>query len=167
MHYYTASHLSDAIPGANVLPKSISEALRTMGLRRQRVVDFMRNFVTGRHAVIGLPHVFSMSEGVVAATLGHNDENIYVTQLNIVLLPALGKKHHPSFFRMVPGSIGDISTVQATLKETRVRKAVLIGDKAFCSRRNILFLEGRAMQYILPLKRDSRLMSRTRLYLYT
>ncbi len=39
-----------------------------------------------------------------AATLGHNDENSYVPQLNTVLLLALGKKH-PSFFRMMPGSI--------------------------------------------------------------
>jgi hypothetical protein len=161
MHHYMASHLSDAIPGANVSPRSISEVLSTIGLRRQRVVDFMRNFVTGSQAVIDLSHVFSMSEGIVAATLGHNEENSYVPQLNIVLLLALGKKHHPSFFRMVPGSIGDISTVPATLKEAGVRKAVLIGDKAFYSKRNILFLEGRALQYILPLKRDSRLIDYT------
>ena len=42
-----------------------------------------------------------------------------------------------------------------------MRKAVLIGDKAFYSKRNILFLEGRALQYILPLKRDSRLIDYT------
>ena len=48
MHHYMASHLSDAIPGANVSPRSISSVLDSAGLRRQRVVDFMKNFVTGR-----------------------------------------------------------------------------------------------------------------------
>jgi len=57
----------------------------------------------------------------VAATLGHNNENSYVPQLNLVLLLALGKKH-PSFFRTVPGSIGDISTVSATLEEAGIKK---------------------------------------------
>ncbi len=157
MHHYMASHLSDAIPGANVSPRSISSVLDSAGLRRQRVVDFMKNFVTGRQAVIDLSHVFSLSEGVVAATLGHNNENSYVPQLNLVLLLALGKKH-PSFFRTVPGSIGDISTVPATLEEAGIKKAILIGDKAFYSKRNVNFLERRKLQYILPLKRDSSLI---------
>lgn len=41
MHHYMAPHLSDAIPVANVSPRSISEVLSTIVLRRQRVVDFV------------------------------------------------------------------------------------------------------------------------------
>jgi len=131
--------------------------LYSAGLRRQTVVDFMKNFVTGGLAIIVLSHVFSLSEGVVAATLGHNNENSYVPRLNLVLLLSLGKKH-PSFFRIVPGSISDISTVPATLEEAGIRKAMLIGDKAFYSKRNVNFLERRRLPYILPLKRDSALI---------
>lgn len=127
-----AAHLSDAIPSASVSPRSISNVLDSAGLKRQSVVDFMKNFVTGGQAVIDLSHIFSLSEGVVAATLGHNNENSYVTQFNLVLLLSPGKKH-PYFFRIVPGSIGDVSTIPATLEEAGIKKAVLIGDKAFHS----------------------------------
>lgn len=124
-----ASHLSDAIPYANVSPGSISNVLDSDGLKRHRVVDFMKNFVTGGQAVKELSHAFSLSECVVAATLGHSNENISAPQLNLVLLLPLGKKH-PSFFRIVSGGI---STFPATLEEAGIRKAVIIGDRAFYS----------------------------------
>jgi hypothetical protein len=161
INHYGASHLSDAIPDAGVSPRSLSAMLHSLGMRRERMVEFMRNFVgngDGEHAVIDLTHFFSLSEGVITATLGHNSDQEYVPQVNFILILSLGRRMHPSFFRLVPGSISDVSTIPATLKEAGISKAVLIGDKGFYSRKNASFLEENRLEYILPLKRGSSLI---------
>ena len=85
-----------------------------MGLRRQSIVDYMSNFVQGEQCVIDPTSVFSWSENVVAATLGHNSGGGFIPQLNIVLLTSV-RGNHPSFFRIVPGSMGDVSTITTTV----------------------------------------------------
>ncbi len=161
VNHYGASHLSDALPDAEVSPRSLSTMLHSIGVRRERMVEFMRNFVgngDGEHAVIDLTHFFSLSEGVITATLGHNSEQEYVPQVNFILILSLGRRMHPSFFRLVPGSVSDVSTIPATLKEAGISKAILIGDKGFYSRKNVSFLEEKRLGYILPLKRSSSLI---------
>ena len=74
----------------------------------------MSNFVQGEQCVIDLTHVFSRSDNVEAATLGHNSGGGFIPQLNIVLLTSV-RGNHPSFFRIVPGSIGDISGIELTM----------------------------------------------------
>jgi hypothetical protein len=160
INHYGASHLSDAIPDAEVSPRSLSAMLHSLGMRRERMVEFMKNFVGNgeeEHAVIDLTQFFSLSEGVITATLGHNSDQEYVPQVNFILILSLGKRMHPSFFRLVPGSINDVSTIPATLKEAGIPKAVLIGDKGFYSKKNASFLEENGLEYILPLKRSSSL----------
>jgi len=120
----------------------------------------MQNFQTGDQIVIDLTHIFSLSEGIISATLGHNHQEEYLPQVNLILLLSLDKKT-PSFFRLVPGSIRDVSTVINSVKEAQLKKALLIGDKGFYSEANLLALEDKSvdMSYILPLKRNNVLIS--------
>jgi transposase len=114
----------------------------------------MKSFVIGSDfTVIDLTHIFSLSENVISSTLGHNSEKEYTPQVNLTLLFSLDKKH-PVFFRIVPGSIRDVSTIPLTLREAGVEKAVVIGDKGFTSRSNTGFLEEQHLEYILPMKRN-------------
>ncbi|MDP2750360.1 MAG: transposase [Nanoarchaeota archaeon] len=157
-HYYNSSHLSDVFPDAKVSPKSLSEWLFSVGKERGKMVDFMKNFVEGSEfLVIDLTHIFSLSENIISATTGHNSEEDYTPQINLVLLYSLDKLQ-PSFFRLVPGSIRDVSVIPVSLKEAGVKKAVIIGDKGFFSDDNIKFLETEELDYILPLKRNSSLI---------
>ena len=162
VHHYGSSHLSDAFPEANVSPRSLSTLLSSIGMRRERAVAFMKNFIGGKHhehehAVIDLTHIFSLSEGVITATLGHNADGDHLPQVNFILILSLDKMR-PSFFRLVPGSIGDVSIIAATLREAWIESAVLIGDKGFYSSRNASFLEEGKLRYVLPLKRSSSLI---------
>lgn len=157
-HYYLSSHLSDIFPGAKVSPKSLSELLYSIGIRRERMVEFMKNWVEGSEfAVIDLTHIFSLSENIISATLGHNSQEEYVPQINLVLIFSLDKRH-PSFFRLVPGSIRDVSTIPLSLKEAGIQSAIVIGDKGFYSEDNVEFLEENKLEYILPLRRNSSLI---------
>jgi len=158
LHHYLTSHLSDLFPDARVSSKSLSELLCSIGKRRRKAVEFLRNFVVGSEfAVIDLTHIFSLSENVISATLGYNSEWEYVPQINITLVFSLDEKQ-PSFFRLVPGSVRDVSVIPVTLREAGIEKAAVIGDKGLYSKENIKFLEGVGLLYILPLKRSSTLV---------
>jgi transposase len=153
--YYSTSHLSDEFPEGRVSAKSLSELLSVVGMKRGRVVEFLKRFVKGsEYEVIDLTHVFSYSENVISSVLGYNSERKYIPQINFVLVFSLDMKQ-PSFFRLVPGSIKDITVIPATLKEAGIENAVIIGDKGFCSENNLKFLEDNGLQYIIPLKRSS------------
>lgn len=67
-------------------------------------------------------------------------------------------ENQPSFFRLVPGAIRDVSTITATLNEAGIKDAVVIGDKGFYSEDNIIYLEDKKLGYVVPLKRNSSLI---------
>ncbi len=162
-HHYITSHLSDAFPDASVSPKPLSDLLYSIGLGRQRVVDFMKEFVQGSEFIaMDSTHVFSLSEDVIAATLGHNSKEEYVPQVNLSLIFSLDKIH-PSFFRIVPGSVRDVSIIPASVKEAGISNAIVVTDKGFYSDANVRMLEGEGLRYVIPLRRDSSLISYRRL----
>jgi len=162
-HHYITSHLSDIFPEAAVSPKPLSDLLYSIGVSRQQVVDFMKEFVKGSDFIaMDSTHVFSLSEDVIAATLGHNAENEYVPQVNLSLIFSLDRMH-PSFFRIVPGSIRDVSVIPASVNEAGISNAIVVTDKSFYSKPNTRMLEGEGLRYIMPLKRNSSLISYRRL----
>ncbi len=156
--YYATSHLSDLFPDARVSPKSLSQLLHTIGRERGRTVGFMRNFIRGtQFAAIDLTHVFSLSDTVISSTLGRNSDHEFVPQLNLILLFSEDCKE-PIFFRIVPGSIRDVSIIPAAMAEAGIKNATVIGDKGFYSEDNVKFLESKKLHYILPLRRNSSLI---------
>ena len=71
--------------------------------------------------------------------------------------------HMPAYFRMVAGSISDVSSIVLTVKEAEIHNVVVIGDKGLYSGDNILALDKERIHYIFPLKRDSSLIDYTEL----
>ena len=105
--HYVSSHLSDALPDARMSPESVSNLLHYTGLRRQRIVDFMSNFVQGEQCVIDLTHVFSRSENVIVL---HPTRSVHIRRL---------------CENQIPEVIG-FYTVSSTVRITRVCKNVNI-----------------------------------------
>ncbi len=64
----------------------------------------------------------------------------------------------PIFYRIVPGSIRDVSSLLLSIKESKVKDIILVGDKGFYSADNIKELDAKKIRYILPLKRNSQLI---------
>lgn len=156
--YYLDSHISDVFPSAHVSARSLSELLFSIGRRRGKVVDFLKNFVIGsEHIVIDLTSIFSFSEDVISATSGYNSKREYTPQINLVLMFSLDR-YEPSFFRIVAGSIRDVSAISLAVKEAGIKRAILIADKGIYSKGNIEFFEREGIDYILPLRRDSSLI---------
>jgi transposase len=156
--YYASSFISEILPGAHLSPKVIGNLLGDIGRDRERTKAFLRQFVSGNEfLLIDLTHVFSLSENIISSVPGYNSERDFLPQIRLIFLFSLDH-HLPAYFRMVAGSIRDVSSLALTIKEAEVQHAALIGDKGFYSEDNVLALEKEGLHYILPLKRNSSLI---------
>lgn len=156
--YYASSFLSETLPGAHLSPKVLGNLLGDVGKERERTKAFLRQFVSGNDfLLIDLTHVFSLSENIISSVPGYNSERDFLPQIHLIFLFSLDH-HLPSYFRMVAGSIRDVSSLALTIKEAGVQHAALIGDKGFYSEDNVLALEKEGLHYLLPLKRNSSLI---------
>ncbi len=155
--YYDTSYVSE-IMDADVSPKALSSLLRDIGTRRETTQSFLKRFLKdGEVAIIDLTHVFSMSENVISSVPGYDRNQEYLPGVRLILLFDLDRMK-PGYYRFVPGSISDVSTIRVTLMESGIKRALLIGDKGFYSEANIDYLKSYNISYIVPLKRSSSLI---------
>jgi len=159
--YYVSSYLSETMADAHLSPKKISTLLGELGREREKIKAFLKSFISGDEFIlIDLTHVFSLSENVISSVPGHNSKREFLPQLHLIFLFSVDR-HMPTYFRMVAGSICDVSSLLLTVKESGIKNVVIIGDKGFYSEDNVLGLqEDKTLNlgYILPLKRNSSLI---------
>lgn len=156
--HYRSSFLSELIHEAHVSPDVLGDLLRSIGIDRTSMIAFMRAFMSGdRYLAVDLTHVLSMSEGVISATLGHNSSAEFLPQIQLLFLFSLDHDS-PAYFRILPGSATSVISLRSTMEESGVRKIVLVADSGFYSAKNVSSLEGARIHYIIPLKRNSRLI---------
>jgi transposase len=135
-------------------PKTLSTMLKTVGGDR-RAQDKVFNMIkTGRMLVYDLSCMYSMSRGVTMAEKGYNKDRVHAPQINLALVCSVDM-HLPVMMRALPGSIRDIKTLYNTILEIGLEGKILILDRGFYSDPAILFLTGRAVDYIVPAKRNS------------
>jgi transposase len=164
--YYATSFLSETLPGAYLSPKKVGNMLREIGKEREMTKEFLKQFISGNDfALIDLTHVFSLSENVISSVPGYNSKGEFLPQIHMIFLFSLDP-HMPSYFRIVAGSIRDVSSLVLTEKEAGIKNAVLITDKGFYSKGNVLALEKEReerLHHIIPLRRNSSLIDYARI----
>ncbi|MGC8558637.1 MAG: transposase, partial [Nitrososphaeria archaeon] len=153
--HYTTSYLSELI-SAHVSPESLSEMLRSID--RKAMVDFMKKFIRDeKYLAVDLTHVLSMSDSVISATLGHNSVEVYLPQVQLLFLFSLDRDL-PAYFRIMPGSVTSVMSLKIAMQESGIKNALVVADTGFYSARNIGGLEDMGLFYIIPLKRNSKLI---------
>jgi hypothetical protein len=162
--HYCNSHLSDLFPDAKVSPKTLSKLLNSIGKQRNLVKEFFTRYITeGEMLAVDITHIFSRSEDVISSTLGRNSEHHFIPQINLLLLFSLDKMK-PIYYRILAGSIRDVSSLVLSMAESGVKNIVLVSDKGFYSLDNIneIYDDGK-INYILPLKRNSQFIDYSQL----
>ena len=155
---YRTSYLSETLGDAYVSPDSLGKMLRDIGMDRGSMVKFMKSLMKGsRYMALDLTHVLSMSEGIISATLGHNSTSEFLPQVQLALLFSLDHDA-PAYFRVLPGAINSVMSLKATMEESGASHIVLVADTGFYSAANVKSLKSMKLSYILPLKRNSRLI---------
>lgn len=160
---YQTSYLSEIIPDTKVSSKTLSNIIQTIGKQRNLIKTFLSKYIIpGESIVVDLTHVFSLSENIISSTLGRNSEGNYTPQINLFLLFSLDRMQ-PMFYRVLPGSVRDVSSLLLSIEESGVKDITVIGDKGFYSENNIQELDIPHIKYIFPLKRNSLLIDYSRI----
>lgn len=134
--------------------------LREIGNQRDKIAQFMRKFVEkSDHVLVDLTHMLSKSEKMSFNVPGYNSamDMDYENQINLLYIYSVDRQS-PSYYRVLPGNIRDVSSFKLSMKEAGAKNAVVIIDKGFFSDDNINDLENNKMLYICPLKRNSTLI---------
>jgi len=160
---YEESFLSEALKDIKINKNNITDLLQKIGSNREKIAKFMARFVQGsEHILFDATHIVSNSENINAAQKGYNSSNSYDPQVNLFYMFNPIKKE-PNYYRIFPGNIQGMSALKLCLQESNAKNCIAIGDKGFCSEKNLKLLEDADLRYILPLRRSSKLIDYSRL----
>ncbi len=104
--------------------------------------------------------IFSKSENMSFLEPGHNSKGMYLPHINVIMLFS-SIRTIPTFVRILPGSIRDVSAMSKTINMAGVEKCVIVADKGFFSSDGIKKLKNKHLSYIIPLRRNSSLIPDT------
>jgi transposase len=143
----------------SMTPRSIS--LMLSSLSEENMIRAMRSLTDkGEYVLMDSTAIFSRSVNIPILELGHNAHSIHVPQINLMMLFSSSRKE-PTFLRIIPGSIRDVSAMKATLDMAGVERCVIITDKGFFSAQNVKELRKEHLSFIVPLRRNSSLIPET------
>ncbi len=150
--------LSESFPEVSLADKKVSSLLKIIGSDRERINAFFREFSrVGENILMDITAIHSKSEQMSINQRGYNSQGSFDPQANLLLLFSQSR-HEPVYYRVLPGNIRDVKSVQLTLKETGSLDTVFVADKGFYSESNIEEMEQAHLQYVIPLKRNSSLI---------
>ncbi len=101
-----------------------------------------------------------MSENIISATLEHNSVEEYLPQIQVLFLFSLDHDM-PAYFLMLPGSINSVASLKTTMEETERKSIALAADTGFYYRSNTEALSSMGIYFIMPMRRNSRLIDYT------
>jgi transposase len=154
---YENSYLSNQYLDVSLSSKSISDFLKNIGSRRNDILNFMRQFQTGKYVIFDATNIFSQSEQMQINHLGYNGDNKFDPQVNLMYSFNAADKS-PAYYRIIPGNIREISAFKLSVEELGLSNTLIIADKGFSSETNINFLEDEGLNYIIPLRRNNNLI---------
>jgi len=159
-YLFDKTYLSELFGKLSMSPKSLSHLLQKVGesfdLRARLMQELTRD---EKHLVIDLTALFSYSENLLLLEQGHNADGIHVPQMNLLLLFSSDRKL-PTYMRLLPGSVRDVSTIKSTVSLIDIENWILIGDRGFFSEDNIRELQRERISWVFPLKRNSAYIPR-------
>lgn len=160
---FEESFLSEEFTEPKLNKRDLTGLMQTIGSNRENISKFLRQFINGsEHIVFDATHITSLSKKAKLAQKGYNSSSDYDPQVNLFYMFSIDKQE-PNYYRLFPGNIQGTSALQHCLNESQLKNCIAIGDKGFCSEKNLGLLENAGLRYILPLKRDSKLIDYTRL----
>ncbi|MBE0573842.1 transposase [Candidatus Dojkabacteria bacterium] len=156
--FYEQSFYHEYYNGLAFSDKTISSILRDIGLNQSIVEQFMREFIPEDNLIlIDATPIFSKSQNIHESRFGYNNKKQWDTQVNLLYLYSRDTSL-PLFFKLSPGDIREVKTLELALLAAGIKNAIIVGDKGFTSRLNLEIIECNDLSYILPLKRNDSLI---------
>ncbi len=141
-----------------IYEQKMSDMLFEAGRMRQSIHAFMQPAQKrSRTVLMDVTDIVLQSENIDLSRKGYNSGMDFQPQFVLLYLyDALSLE--PLYYRLLPGNIREVSAIQNTIKISGMEECVFIADKGFFSEANIAELERLSMRYIIPLRRDNRVI---------
>jgi len=154
-YLYEKTYLS-RIMGESMSPDSLSRMLSSLP-EDQSIRAMGKLTEKGEYVLMDSTAIFSRSENISFLEPGYNSKGIHLPQINVMMLFS-STRTVPTFVRVLPGSIRDVSAMAKTIDMAGVERCVIVADKGFFSADNIKKLKKRHLSYIIPLRRNSSII---------
>jgi len=138
--------------------KKVCDALFELGRMKKSIHDFMQPKGNEKRTVlIDATDISLNSKGIYLSKEGYNSKMDFEPQFVLLYLYDASSLR-PLYYRLLPGNIREISALKNVVNLCGLENCVYIADKGFYSEKNILELESLSIEYIIPLKRDNKLI---------
>ena len=155
INYYLDKTYLNKITSLN--PKKISLLLKNTG-SSNKIYNVMKRLSTGkRYLLMDLTAFISYSNNIEYLEKGYNKDHLQLPQYNLIMMYSIDYKV-PAYMRLVYGSIRDIKTLVKTIDIADINNVVIIADSGFYSSTNISKMETSHIKYVVPLKRNNKLI---------
>jgi transposase len=162
-HHLAQSFLSEIHPGVDLSAKSLHGFLKKIGRDRETIAKFCKAFrQKGDHVLFDGTDVSSASRHLSLPEFSRGKDGTYGEMFNQMWIFSV-KRQEPAYYRLVPGNIKDVAAFKLCLLESGIEDATVVMDKGFASQSNIEALEKEGLNFILPLHRNSVLVTYDRL----
>jgi transposase len=144
--------------GISISEKKISLLLRQLGRDRERITEYMKSFIgSNNHVLVDMTNIFSSSRQISLVKTGYNSDLLFDSQFNLLYVYSL-ELNSPVFYRLYSGNIKDVKGFKMILEESGLNDSIIICNKGFYSENNILHLDENKLRYIIPLRRNNKLI---------
>lgn len=151
---YETSLVKRRWPDATLDDDAFPRLLRRIGFQWAAQRDVFRALARDEaHMAIDLSHVFSESQNIPWLEYGHNGDDVWRPQLQVLLCWGTAT-HRPGFLQLLLGATNSAQTLATAIKEAPLQEAIAIMDKGFWSPENVKVFETAGVHYAMALKRD-------------
>jgi transposase len=158
-HHYYHSYLSELYPNLLVSPKSLTSVMREIGVQRNQITLFFKEFSKANDNILfDGTDLLSSSKKMDITKFSKSKKGTFHSLANIMFVFSIGLQL-PIYYRIIPGNIKDVKSFKLCLEESQIKDAVIIADKGFYSRQNILQLKEEQLNFIIPLRRNNKCIS--------
>ena len=152
---FSDSYLSVKLGNRGLSANALSGFLHELGRKRDKITAYMRKLIPSDDNVIfdGTDQL-SASRMMDYPQLAKTKKGTFDTAINIMWMFSC-KLHLPVYYRLLPGSIKDVSAFKLCAEDAGACGYVAIVDKGFQSKSNMARLDELKIKYIMSLKRST------------
>lgn len=138
--------------------QKISDYLFDLGSHQASIHQYMEPEQKNRKCVlIDATDIVSYSKNIPIVKKGYNSQMDFNPQFVLLYLYD-ATTLQPLYYRIVAGNIREVTAMKNTIAASGIEQCIFIADKGFYSESNIGDMEQAGLQYIIPLKRDNKLI---------
>lgn len=160
-YYFNKSFLSEEFD-IKVTGNTMASLMKDLGSNREPIIHYMKQ-LSGDSALILMDatSIVSYSDNLTRVQQGITKYKSFEPLFNLLYFYC-PDNYMPAYYRLFDGNIKDVTMVSMALQESGYKNAMIISDKGFYSAANLKRLEDDNLKYIIPLKRSSTLIKKSR-----